>query len=68
METFELLKQQASGIFPAAYPDIGNLIVIDGSLIDGVLSMDWAGIENAPKKQKRMLDSASTTGLCIKRL
>jgi len=42
VETFELLKQQASGILPAAYSDLGNLIAIDGSLIDGVLSMDWA--------------------------
>ena len=52
METFELLKQQAAGILPAAYSDLGNLIAIDGSLIDGVLSMDWAQYRKGSKKAK----------------
>jgi hypothetical protein len=52
VETFELLKQQASGILPAAYSDLGNLIAIDGSLIDGVLSMDWAQYRKGSKKAK----------------
>ena len=52
VETFELLKQQAAGILPAAYSDLGNLIAIDGSLIDGVLSMDWAQYRKGSKKAK----------------
>jgi hypothetical protein len=52
VETFELLKQQAAGILPAAYSDLGKLIAIDGSLIDGVLSMDWAQYRKGSKKAK----------------
>ena len=52
MEVFELLKQQATDILPASYSDLGNLIAIDGSLIDGVLSMDWAEYRKKSKKAK----------------
>jgi hypothetical protein len=52
VETFELLKQQAAGILPAIYSDFRDLIAIDGSLIDGVLSMDWAQYRKCSKKAK----------------
>ncbi len=52
MEVFELLKQQAADVLPASYSDLGNLIAIDGSLIDGVLSMDWAEYRKKSKKAK----------------
>ncbi|MBT3749858.1 MAG: IS4 family transposase, partial [Bacteroidetes bacterium] len=35
-----------------AYSDLGKLIAIDGSLIDGVLSMDWAQYRKGSKKAK----------------
>jgi hypothetical protein len=41
-EVFEKLQLQAANILPGESSDFGNLISIDGSLINGVLSMDWA--------------------------
>ncbi len=52
VEVFELLKQQAADILPSRHSDLGNLIAIDGSLIDGVLSMDWAQYRKNSKKAK----------------
>ncbi len=52
METFERLKLQAGNILPAVHSDLGNLIAIDGSLIDCVLSMDWAEYRTKSKKAK----------------
>lgn len=52
MEVFELLKKQASDILPVEHSDLGNLIAIDGSLIDAVLSMDWAQYRKKSKKAK----------------
>jgi len=52
IEVFELLKKQAAGILPKANSDLGDLIAIDGSLIDSVLSMDWAHYRKNTKKAK----------------
>lgn len=52
MEVFELLKSQAADILPSSHLELGNLIAIDGSLIDGVLSMDWADYRQDSKKAK----------------
>lgn len=52
IEVFELLKQQAADVLPAAHSGLGDLIAIDGSLIDGVLSMDWAQYRKNAKKAK----------------
>lgn len=52
IEVFELLKQQAGNILPTSYSDFGDLIAIDGSLIDSVLSMDWAKYRKNSKKAK----------------
>jgi hypothetical protein len=59
VEVFELLKQQAGECLPAEYAELGNLIGIDGSLIDGVLSMDWAQYRKNSKKAK------AHVGFCI---
>jgi len=37
---FEQLYSQAYQTLPVEYSELGELIAIDGSLIDGVLSMD----------------------------
>jgi hypothetical protein len=52
IEVFELLKQQAADVLPASYADFGDLIAIDGSLIDSVLSMDWAHYRKNSNKAK----------------
>jgi len=52
IEVFDGLKLQATDILPSAYSALGNLIAIDGSLIDGVLSMDWADYRKDTKKAK----------------
>ena len=43
---------EASKTLPNRHPDLGELIVIDGSLIDAVLSMAWADYRKNSKKAK----------------
>jgi hypothetical protein len=50
-EIFGHLVQQA-GTLPAEYAHLGNLVAIDGSLIDAVLSMEWADYRSGSKKAK----------------
>src|SRR5512137_1346841 len=40
-EIFGHLVKQAGKALPADYAHLGNLVAIDGSLIDAVLSMEW---------------------------
>jgi len=35
---------------PAEHPELGDLVAIDGSLIDAVLSMTWADYRKGAKK------------------
>lgn len=49
---FSQLQAQASGILPRQYSELGNLVAIDGSLIDCVLSMVWADYRKGAKKAK----------------
>ncbi len=49
---FEALQQQASNILPDRHPELGSLVAIDGSLIDAVLSMEWADYRKSAKKAK----------------
>lgn len=51
-EVFEHLVKQAGKALPAEYAHLGNLVSIDGSLIDSVLSMEWADYRNGSKKAK----------------
>jgi len=44
--------QQAGSILPAHAAHFGRLVAIDGSLIDAVLSMEWADYRNGSKKAK----------------
>ena len=52
---FEQLYSQAYQTLPVEYPELGELIAIDGSLIDGVLSMTWADYRKGSKKAKSHL-------------
>ncbi len=49
---FEELQKQAAVVLPQKHPELGQLISIDGSLIDAVLSMAWADYRRGAKKAK----------------
>ena len=49
---FEKLVGEASNILPNQHADLGELVAIDGSLIDAVLSMTWADYRKNSKKAK----------------
>jgi hypothetical protein len=52
LHVFENLQQQASHLLPSAHKELGQLFGIDGSLIDGTLSMLWADYRKGSKKAK----------------
>lgn len=49
---FQELQKQATRVLPKEYEHLGNLVAIDGSLIDAVLSMHWADYRESSKKAK----------------
>ncbi len=49
---FNKLSQKASGILPNRFPELGDLVALDGSLIDATLSMYWADYRKGSKKAK----------------
>ena len=49
---FENLYKQAVGVLPKEHAELGDLVSIDGSLIDAVLSMHWADYRKNSKKAK----------------
>jgi len=49
---FTELQKQATGILPSRHSELGDLVAIDGSLIDSVLSMHWAEYRTDSKKAK----------------
>jgi hypothetical protein len=51
-EVFGHLVKQAGKVLPDEYAHLGNLVSIDGSLIDAVLSMEWADYRSGSKKAK----------------
>jgi len=52
---FEKLQADAAHTLPKEYTHLGDLVSIDGSLIDAVLSMYWADYRNSSKKAKAHL-------------
>jgi len=52
MDVFEGLEKEARGILPSVHAELGDLITIDGSLIDATLSMTWADYRKGAKKAK----------------
>ena len=51
-DLFTFLAKKAGGIIPAEYQHLGDLVAIDGSLIDAVFSMYWADYSSSSKKAK----------------
>ena len=51
-QLFTALVADASEILPAEFAHLGNLVAVDGSLIDAVLSMEWADYRGGAKKAK----------------
>ena len=49
---FQELQKQATQELPKEYEHLGKLKAIDGSLIDAVLSMNWADYREGSKKAK----------------
>lgn len=49
---FEKLQADAASTLPKEYAHLGDLVSIDGSLIDAVLSMHWADYRKSSKKAK----------------
>jgi len=52
MHVYQNLQAQASEILPKQNSELGNLVGIDGSLIDATLSMHWADYRRNSKKAK----------------
>lgn len=52
MEVFLALQADAARILPNEFDKFGDLVAIDGSLIDAVLSMQWADYRDGAKKAK----------------
>ena len=54
MHVYQSLQAQASEILPKQNSELGNLVGIDGSLIDATLSMHWADYRKKSKKPRSM--------------
>jgi hypothetical protein len=52
MHVYQHLQAQASEILPKQNPELGDLVGIDGSLINATLSMHWADYRKKSKKAK----------------
>lgn len=52
MHIFQGVQAQAANLLPKERPEWGDLVAIDGSLIDAVLSMHWANYRKGSKKAK----------------
>jgi hypothetical protein len=55
IKMYELLQQQAKDILPVCSPELGNLVAVDGSLIDAVPTMEFADYRTGVKKAKAHL-------------
>ena len=51
-QLFTALVADATKILPAQFEHLGDLVSIDGSLVDAVLSMEWADYRGGVKKAK----------------
>lgn len=52
LHVFEQLQAQASDLLPNCHKELGELVGIDGSLIDATMSMLWADYRKGSKKAK----------------
>jgi len=63
---FQQLQKQACSLLPKKYSKLGDLVTIDGSLIDSVLSMDWADYRKKSKKARLHLGFNVNHGISSK--
>lgn len=49
---FQQLQAKAASVLPREHAELGNLVAIDGSLINAVLSMHWADYREGCRKAK----------------
>jgi len=59
----EKLQAQATSTLPKAHPQLGDLVAIDGTLIDAVCSMTWADYSSTTKKAKLHLSLDINRGI-----
>ena len=52
IQVFQNLQRHASDVVPQQHKELGDLVCIDGSLIDAVLSMYWADYRKGSNKAK----------------
>ncbi len=57
------LQKQAAAILPTRHVELGNLVAVDGSFIDSVLSMTWAEYQTQNNKAKLHLGFDLTHGI-----
>lgn len=57
-EVFSRLAEKASAVLPQSHPEWGDLVVVDGSLINCCLSMEWANYREGCNKAKAHLGFA----------
>ena len=60
---YEKLQAQATSTLPDDHPQLGDLVAIDGTLIDAVCSMGWADYSSTTKKAKIHLGFAVNRGI-----
>lgn len=60
---YEKLQAQATATLPKAHAQLGELVAIDGTLIDAVCSMTWADYSSTTKKAKLHLGFDVNRGL-----
>jgi hypothetical protein len=60
---YEKLQAQAAATLPKAHCQLGDLVAIDGTLIDAVCSMTWADYSSTTKKAKLHLGFDVNRGL-----
>lgn len=63
---YQALQQQASQLLPKEFEALGDLVSIDGSLIDAVMSMHWADYRDGAKKAKAHLGFDVNRGIPTK--
>ena len=63
LTVFSELQKQARGVLPSQHSELGDLVAIDGSLIDSVLSMHWAEYRTNSKKAKLHLGFDLNSGV-----
>jgi hypothetical protein len=66
MELFQALQQQARSVLPDLHPGLGDLVAIDGSLIQAVASMHFADYRTGSRKAKVHLGLSINHGIPLK--